>query len=107
MQAPLGAAGKAEGGRDVVPINDPSELHDVGTLAQITRLQAGKTGALIRWSAEAGAVKKNGARGCARASLLAGPARPPARAPAASLDRALALEPAGGGARPGVSSYGL
>ena len=26
------------------------------TLAQITRLQAGKTGALIRWSAEAGAV---------------------------------------------------
>ena len=35
MQAALGAAGKADGGRDVVPINDPSELHDVGTLAQI------------------------------------------------------------------------
>ena len=33
-----GEAGKGDSGKDVVPINDPSELHEVGTLASIMRL---------------------------------------------------------------------
>ena len=42
-----GEAGKAEGGKDVVPINDPSELHEVGTLAQIMRLSPTPHGAQV------------------------------------------------------------
>ena len=34
-------------GKDVVPINDPSGLHDVGTLAQLMRLSPTPQGAQV------------------------------------------------------------
>ena len=42
-----GEAGKGDSGKDVVPINDPSELHEVGTLAQIMRLSPTPQGAQV------------------------------------------------------------
>ena len=42
-----GEAGKGDSGKDVVPINDPSELHEVGTLASIMRLSPTPQGAQV------------------------------------------------------------
>jgi Lon protease-like protein len=42
-----GEAGSGDSGKDVVPIIDPSELHDVGTLSQIMRLSPTPHGAQV------------------------------------------------------------